>query len=92
MRFCRKKRNCRELDRNIIYKPVGYRTCELEVVEIELDEFEAIRLCDIENKSQIEAGESMHVSRTTIQRLLESGRRKIAQGLLNANAIKIKKM
>jgi predicted DNA-binding protein (UPF0251 family) len=47
-----------------------------------LDEFEAMRLCDLEGLSQIEAGEHMQVSRGTVQRLLESGRRKVVQALL----------
>lgn len=90
MPFCRKRRNCRRLSGDIVFKPIGVKTCELELVEIELDEFEAIRLCDIEGKNQIEAGEIMKVSRATIQRLLESGRKKIADALLNVKAIKIK--
>jgi len=47
-----------------------------------LDEFEAMRLCDLEGLSQIEAGERMQISRGTVQRLLESGRRKVVQALL----------
>ena len=47
-----------------------------------LDEFEAMRLCDLEDLSQIEAGERMQISRGTVQRLLESGRRKVVQALL----------
>ncbi len=47
-----------------------------------LDEFETMRLCDLEGLSQIEAGERMQVSRGTVQRLLESGRRKVVQALL----------
>lgn len=49
---------------------------------IELDEFEAMRLCDAEGLSQIEAALRMMVSRGTVQRLLESGRRKVVQALL----------
>jgi predicted DNA-binding protein (UPF0251 family) len=47
-----------------------------------LDEFEAMRLSDLEGLSQIEAGKRMQVSRGTVQRLLESGRRKVVQALL----------
>ena len=57
---------------------------------MELDELEAVRLSDYENKSQIEAGEIMNVSRGTIQRLLTSGRKKILDGLLHSKAIKLK--
>lgn len=47
------------------------------------DEFEAMRLCDLEGLSQIDAGQRMQVSRGTIQRLLESGRRQVVLALLH---------
>lgn len=62
---------------------------ELKMVIIELDEFEAIRLCDYEDKNQIEASEVMHVSRATVQRLLSSGRKKIVDSLLNSKVLHI---
>jgi predicted DNA-binding protein (UPF0251 family) len=61
-----------------------------EVVKLQLDEFEAMRLCDLDGKNQIEASEIMGISRGTIQRLLESGRKKLADALLNSKAINIK--
>lgn len=54
---------------------------------IELDEFEAMRLCDFENLEQIEAGEKMNVSRGTIQRLLYKGRAKLMEALLSKKAL-----
>lgn len=62
----------------------------LEIVEIEADEFESIRLCDFEKLSQIEAGEKMGISRGTVQRLLDSARYKILDAFINNKAIKIK--
>lgn len=59
----------------------------LQVVPIELEEFEAMRLCDLEGHEQSEAGTQMQVSRGTIQRLLESGRRKLIQAFLDNQAI-----
>lgn len=85
----RKKRCCRELDVEKIYKPMGIPTKEIIVNEINLDEFEAMRLCDLEQKNQIEAGELMGVSRGTIQRLLTSGRKKIMESFLESRGIKI---
>ena len=64
---------------------------ELEVNILELDEFEAIRLCDHDDKNQIEASEIMHVSRTTVQRLLNTGRKKLVDSLLNNKALQINK-
>lgn len=87
---CKKIRCCRLLENEIIFKPTGVPLSELEIIEIEADELEAIRLCDHEGKSQIEAGESMSISRGTVQRLLNSGRKKLLDGLLFQKAIKLK--
>ncbi len=62
----------------------------MESVDVNLDEFEAMRLCDLDGKSQIEASEVMGVSRGTIQRLLNSGRKKVIDALLNSKALNIK--
>ncbi|MCT4633695.1 MAG: DUF134 domain-containing protein [Firmicutes bacterium] len=86
----RKKRYCRRLEREKIYKPCGPNLNTGETVKIELDEFEAIRLCDYEGLSQIDASKEMNVSRATIQRLLLSGRKKLVSGLLNNNMIMVK--
>lgn len=86
---CKKKRKCRGFENNIIFKPIGIEMRELERVILELDEFEAIRLCDYEDKNQIEASEVMHVSRATVQRLLSSGRKKIVDSLLNSKVLHI---
>ena len=53
------------------------------------DEFEAMRLCDLEGLSQIDAGERMQVSRGTVQRLLESGRQKTVVALLRNEGLAI---
>ena len=54
-----------------------------------LDEFEALRLCDFEGMDQVAAGLQMGVSRGTIQRLLESGRRKLILAIVERKAIRI---
>lgn len=86
----KKKRCCRLLDEEKIFKPTGIQIKELDVIDICLDEFEAIRLCDFEEKNQIEASEIMRISRGTVQRLLQSGRKKIVDALLNTKVINIK--
>lgn len=87
---CKKERCCRTLENEIIFKPTGIPLFEMEIVEVEIDELEAIRLCDYEGKSQIETAEVMKISRGTVQRLLNSGRKKILDGLLHQKAIKLK--
>ncbi len=85
----KKERNCRGIGAKRIYKPAGIKLIDMEIIEIEIDEFEAMRLCDHEGKSQIEAAEFMKISRGTIQRLLESGRKKIIEAFLTTKAVHI---
>ncbi len=86
---CKKKRFCRRLEDSKVYKPIGI-TDTLDEIYIELDEFEAMRLCDYEGMSQIEASKDMEVSRATVQRLLQSGRVKILDAFLHSKIINIK--
>lgn len=87
---CKKQRCCRLLENERIFKPTGIPLSEMEIIDIEIDELEAVRLCDYEGKSQIKTAEIMGISRGTVQRLLNSGRRKILDGLLHLKAIKLK--
>lgn len=57
------------------------------IIELGLDELEAMRLCDSDGMQQEEAADTMGVSRGTIQRLLESGRRKTLDALVNGQAL-----
>ena len=62
---------------------------ELEEETLALDELEALRLVDLDALSQEEAGERMGVSRGTIGRLLERGRRTVVDALLHGKALRI---
>ena len=58
-------------------------------VAISLEELEVIRLCDLEEKKQKEAGLEMNVSQSTIFRHLKEAHSKIAKALINGWSIKI---
>ena len=60
-----------------------------EPIHLEPAELEVIRLVDLEDLNQQEAGERMDTSRGTIWRLLQSGRRKIAVALIEGRKIEI---
>lgn len=61
----------------------------LRGVTIGLDEFEALRLSDLEGLTQEEVAKKMGVHRSTISRILECAHRKIADALVNIKAVKI---
>ncbi|HUX19906.1 MAG TPA: DUF134 domain-containing protein [Spirochaetia bacterium] len=85
----RKQRQCRFLEGQRVFKPPRIPMSELTLYTIGIDEFEAMRLCDHEGLSQIEASERMKISRGTVQRLLERGRRTLLEGILSNSAVAI---
>ena len=64
----------------------------LEIVEISVEEAEAMRLKDIENLNQSECAKKMNTSQSTFQRILYSGRGKTADAIINGKAIRIRKL
>ncbi len=84
-----KKRCCRRYKADRIFKPRGIPLSDIETTVLSLDQFEAMRLCDMENLDQDQAGKQMGISRGTIQRLLYEARKKITEAILNNNAILI---
>lgn len=73
----------------IYFKPRGIPLKELEEIELNIDEIEALRLCDLNGLEQIKVAEKMNISRSTIQRIISSARKKIADAIINGKAIKI---
>jgi predicted DNA-binding protein (UPF0251 family) len=60
---------------------------EIEQVPLLREELEALKLCDLDDLTQAEAGVRMGVSRGTIQRILTSARKKVAKALSKCQAI-----
>ncbi|MCK9156394.1 MAG: DUF134 domain-containing protein [Paludibacteraceae bacterium] len=54
-----------------------------EIVKLQIDEYEAIRLIDYEGLSQEDAARKMQVSRPTLTRVYDSARKTIAQALVD---------
>jgi predicted DNA-binding protein (UPF0251 family) len=71
------------------FKPRGIPLTSLEEVVLSVDEFEAIRLADLEGLYQEQAAERMRVSRQTFGRIIESARKKVAEALVEGKALKI---
>jgi predicted DNA-binding protein (UPF0251 family) len=71
------------------FKPKGIPLSILEEVILTVDEFEAIRLADLEGLYQEEAAERMKVSRQTFGRIIESAHKKVAETLVKGKALRI---
>jgi uncharacterized protein len=71
------------------FKPAGIPVRMLEEIVLALDEFEAIRLADLEGLYQEQGAERMKVSRPTFGRIIDSARRKIAEALVTGKALRI---
>ncbi len=59
------------------------------IIVMKLEEFETIRLIDYEKKMQQECAKLMNVSRTTVQKLYNDARAKIATSLVQGLKLKI---
>jgi predicted DNA-binding protein (UPF0251 family) len=71
------------------FKPAGIRLRELDESILSVDEYEAIRLKDLERLEQEDAAKKMNISQPTFHRLLLSARKKITDAIVNGKAIKI---
>ena len=71
------------------FRPMGIPVSILQGVQLSVEEVEAIRLKDLEDLEQEKCAEKMHISRPTFHRILESGRKKLADALINGKAIQI---
>jgi uncharacterized protein len=72
-----------------VFKPIGIPMRLLEEVVMTLDEFEAIRLADLDGLYQESAATQMEVSRPTFSRITASAHRKLADALVHGKALRI---
>jgi predicted DNA-binding protein (UPF0251 family) len=71
------------------FRPAGAGMTEPEEMILTIDEFEAVRLKDLEGFEQEVCAEMMDISQPTFHRLVISARRKIADALTHGKSIKI---
>ncbi len=71
------------------FKPMGMSTSKLDEAVLSLDEYEAIRLADLEDLDHQAAASLMNISRPTFTRLIESARKKVATFLVKGRKLVI---
>lgn len=69
--------------------PKGAPVKKLQGVNLTLDEFEAMRLFDLERCEQDKIAKMMKIHRSTVSRILSSARKKVTDALVNIKVIKI---
>jgi len=71
------------------FGPEGAPKDQCEVVVMSVEEYEAIRLIDFEGLMQEECAVSMNVARTTVQRIYNDARKKLADFLVGGKRLVI---
>lgn len=85
----RKRRNVCCLPENNLFGPLNAQKPAGGMIIMTVDEYETIRLIDLEAMTQEECAERMNVARTTVQRIYNDARRKVAESLVDGNILKI---
>lgn len=75
--------------RSLFFSPPDSPDINIDGIILKMDEFEAVRLADLEGMYQEKAAKKMNISRQTFGNIIESARKKIADALVNAKTIKI---
>lgn len=87
-RPCKQRRIC-AMPRCARFGPTHSPTSELPSITMSLDEFETIRLIDLEGMNQEQCAAQMNVARTTAQAIYTSARTKLAECLVRGQELQI---
>ncbi|MDD3902592.1 MAG: DUF134 domain-containing protein [Sphaerochaeta sp.] len=83
----RKWRNVCCLPDNNRFGPLGTAIEEGQAVYMTVDEYETIRLIDLENFTQEMCAKQMNVARTTVQGIYDTARKKLADSLVHGKVL-----
>ena len=84
-----KMRKVCSLPDNKKFGPVGSIIDDQNYINMTVDEYETIRLIDLEDFTQEECAKQMDIARTTVQGIYKEARQKIAQSLVNGKVLRI---
>ena len=85
----RKWRRVCSLPENNKFGPLNSPSDTMNDVHMTVDEYETIRLIDLEGFTQEECAGQMHVARTTVQSIYAEARKKLAESLVNGKVLLI---
>lgn len=87
----RKFRNVCGLPETDSFGPLGMggRGNKDRIITMSIDEYETVRLIDLEGLTQEECAQQMNIARTTVQRIYSDVRKKIAESLVQGKVLKI---
>lgn len=74
---------------SVRFGPLGGTLDTNQIVAMTVDEYETIRLIDLEGFTQEECAKQMNVARTTVQGIYDNARKKLADSLVNAKMLLI---
>ncbi|MDD2492764.1 MAG: DUF134 domain-containing protein [Bacilli bacterium] len=71
------------------FGPLDQTALQSELINMTIDEYETIRLIDLEGFTQEECASQMSVARTTIQGIYMQARKKLAEALIHGKILTI---
>ncbi len=84
----RKKRRVCTMPNYKVFGPLN-GAINNETIILSIEEYEVIRLIDLEGLEQQECAERMEVARSTVQRMYSEAKKKVADSLVNGKMLKI---
>lgn len=85
----RKWRNVCSLPERNSFGPLDAKTDPNLSIVMTVDEYESIRLIDLEGFTQEECAGQMKIARTTVQGIYNEARKKVAHALVNGRVLRI---
>ncbi len=74
---------------HFLFGPLGLGDPDKAIIHLTVDELECIRLLDLEHLTQEQVAHQMNVARTTVQRIYEEARNKVAKMLIDGNYLQV---